>query len=96
MRQQSLFLLLLLPYLLEARRFYDDDPLQKEPAPINVAKAQPRKVSDIYDVFSHILATPGEKHRPAALVHARDVNTLGEVLEGAWYEKPLERDLGQI
>jgi hypothetical protein len=72
--------------LCDARKFYDDDPLLREPPPMRVERAHPRKLSDIYDIFSHILATPGEKQRVEKRVRAQDVNTVGEVLEGAWYE----------
>jgi hypothetical protein len=70
-----------------ARKFYNDDPLEREPAPIRVEKAKPRKLSDIYDLFHHLLKEPGEKHTLQRRVPAGDVNTLGEVLEGSWYEK---------
>jgi hypothetical protein len=67
-------------------KFYSDDPLVREPAPMRVEKVRPRKLSDIYDLFSHVLATPGEKHTPQRAIRAQDINTLGEVYDGAWYE----------
>jgi hypothetical protein len=85
-KRRALVLAIALPCLLDGRKFYDDDPLMREPPPIPVEKAKPRRISDIYDLFSHVLATPGEKQRPEAPVGAKDINTLGEVLEGAWYE----------
>lgn len=72
---------------LDARKFYDDDPLMREPRPRPVKAAKPRKISDIYDLFSHIFATPGGKQLPGKPIPAGDVNTLGEVMDGAWYEK---------
>jgi hypothetical protein len=69
------------------QKFYSDDPLEREPAPSRVDKATPRKISDVYDLFSHVLSTPGEKHSVQRRIAALDVNTLGEVLEGSWYEK---------
>jgi hypothetical protein len=82
-----LALLICLPSVAGARKFYDDDPLEREPPPLRVEKASPRKISDYYDLFSHVAAKPGEKHTPARNVPAQDVNTIGEVLEGSWYEK---------
>jgi hypothetical protein len=67
-------------------KFYPDDPLLREPPPLPVQDARARKVSDVYDLVSHVFATPGEKHSPTAAIPARDVNTLGEVMDGAWYE----------
>src|SRR5687768_1248787 len=87
MRFVCLLLLLTCGGTLGARRFYDDDPLSHEPPPFRVDKARPRKISDIYDLFSHLLATPGQKQVPARKIVAQDINTLGEVLEGSWYEK---------
>ena len=72
---------------LAARKFYDDDPLLQEPTPLRVEKAQPRKIADIYDLFSHVFATPGEKQTDTRKLPARDINTVGEVLEGSWYNK---------
>ena len=74
--------------LLEARKFYDDDPLMREPRPHPVKNVQTRRISDMYDLFSHVFVKPGEKNteRPEK-IPARDVNTLGEVMDGAWYEK---------
>ncbi|HYP07780.1 MAG TPA: hypothetical protein VER03_16225 [Bryobacteraceae bacterium] len=67
-------------------KFYPDDPLVREPPPIRVEDARARKISDVYDLFSHVLATPGEKQSAVKRIPAGDVNTLGEVLEGAWYQ----------
>lgn len=78
-------LLTFLSGTLAAQKFYPDDPLFREPEPLRVEKAHPRKISDYYDLFLHVLAHPGEKHRPGRTIPAQDVNTLGEVLEGAWY-----------
>lgn len=70
------------------RKFYSDDPLRREPPPKNVEKLKERKVSDVYDLFHHTLQTPGGRQPEAGpAIPAGDVNTLGEVLEGPWYEK---------
>lgn len=85
MRYRVVLGLLALP--LVAAKFYPDDPLAAEPPPLPVTKAQPRKLSDIYDLFSHVFATPGEKQTPIKKIVAGDINTLGEVLNGPWYVK---------
>jgi hypothetical protein len=73
--------------LLDARKFYDDDPLVREPRPLDVDQVRARKISDVYDLFSHVLATPGEEQTPKLKVRAGDINTVGDVMDGAWYEK---------
>ncbi len=69
------------------RKFYEDDPLIFEPPPRPVEKAAVRKLSDYYDILKHTLATPGEKQVRGAPVLARGVNTLGDPMDGAWWER---------
>ena len=69
------------------RKFYDDDPLVREPQPRPVANPAPRKLSDYYDIVRHTLATPGERQGKPARIPARGVNTLGDPMEGAWWER---------
>jgi hypothetical protein len=91
-QQRVLALGLLGAAALGAQRFYDDDPLGREPAPLRVEKAHSRKLSDYYDFFWHTFAEPGE-HQPKAgkKIPARAVNTLGEVPDSGWYESRLGR-----
>ena len=42
-----------LAQLCEARRFYDDDPLLKEPKPLPVINPQVRQISDVFDFLYH-------------------------------------------
>lgn len=79
-----LVLLILAPGL-SARKFYEDDPVQKEPLPVNAANIKGRKLSDYYDFFSNTFRKPGEQQRKGKLIPARAVNTLGEVPDSAWY-----------
>jgi hypothetical protein len=69
------------------RKFYADDPLWREPAPRPVRGVAVRKVDHIYDFLDSSFVIPGRegkvaKHAPQP---ARDMNTLGEVPDGAWY-----------
>lgn len=64
-------------------KFYEDDPLIREPQPRDVKQAASRKLSDYYDILWHTLATPGEKGPKPA----EGVNTLGDPMEGAWWER---------
>jgi hypothetical protein len=79
------FLLLLLAAPLLADRFYQDDPIDKEPAPVRVEQANRRKLDDLYDLFLHSLSKPGEEQKRGKLIRAQGINTLGEVPDGAWY-----------
>lgn len=70
-----------------ARKFYDDDPLIAEPPPRAVPKAASRKLSDYFDILWHTLATPGERGTLVKPIPAQGVNTLGDPMEGAWWER---------
>jgi hypothetical protein len=69
-----------------ACKFHDDDPLIREPQPRNTTAA-PRKLSDYYDALWHTFATPGEKQRRGEWIPAQGINTLGDPMEGAWWER---------
>jgi hypothetical protein len=83
----QILLLLLTLGTLEAKKFYDDDPLAAEPPPINVEKVAPRKLSDFYDFFLNQFGHAGERNLPGRPMPAQAVNTLGEPMDGAWYVK---------
>jgi hypothetical protein len=85
MRRRSILLFAAATMYAEPK-FFSDDPLMKELPPRNVVKASERKVSDYYDYFHHTFATPGELwEKSGKKIRARDINTLGEVPDGAWY-----------
>ena len=85
MRKGLAALSILLAVSLEAAKFYPDDPLLREPEPQRVEKAKRRKLSDYYDFFWNTFARPGEKQAPKRMIRAGGVNTLDEVMDGAWY-----------
>ena len=68
-------------------KFYDDDPLDREPAPRDASKAARRKISDYFDFFQQSFAPPGEHHKPGKPIPAQAVNTLGEPMNSAWYTR---------
>jgi hypothetical protein len=63
----------------QAKKFFDDDPLLKDPAPVAVSTAEPRKISDIYDFLYQSFGKYPQEGPSLA------VNTLGEVPDSAWY-----------
>jgi hypothetical protein len=88
MRRAWIFLLLAMAVPAEpGRKFYDDDPLIQEPPPRAVPKAASRKLSDYYDILSHVLGRPGDRQKPGKWIPAQGVNTLGDPMEGAWWER---------
>ena len=56
-----LILTVLLTAAMDARKFYADDPLPHEPKPGDVGAIKSRKLSDIYDLFSHQFSETGQR-----------------------------------
>jgi len=82
----SLVILLLLSVrLVAAEKFYSDDPLQNEPRPRNAASVKPRKLNDYYDLVENSFKKRGERNTATITIRARDVNTMDEPMDGAWY-----------
>ncbi|HWQ54348.1 MAG TPA: hypothetical protein VN442_11725 [Bryobacteraceae bacterium] len=78
-------LALLVP-LAAAPRFFPDDPLWNEPAPLPVPPPRKRSINEYYDFFQNTFFTPGKELRKrGAVPPAGAVNTLGEVPDGPWY-----------
>ncbi len=85
-QQRILTAALLLPLLAGAQKFYPDDPILREPPPINVTKPVNRDINDYYDFFQNTFFTPDKeeiKHHTAGPSLA--VNTLGEVPDSTWF-----------
>ena len=82
-----------LPSLLEARKFYDDDPLWRLPPPMHAEVAVERDLSDFYDYFLYTFANPAEQHKsaPGGVIPADGVNTLGEVPDSEWFTNRIGR-----
>jgi len=82
---------LLCPLLLDAQRFYPDDPLSGEPAPMSLNDARFRKLNDYYDLFTNTFGGSGERHGQARdgnkskFIPSGGVNTLGEAMDSAWF-----------
>lgn len=67
------------------RKFYDDDPIQKDPSPLPVGKVKARELSNAYDFLQNTFSTPGEKQNKKRPIYAQGVNTLGEVPDSSWF-----------
>jgi hypothetical protein len=77
--------LLVLAVPANAQKFYPDDPLEKEPPPVATFDPGPRQLSEIMEFFSNAFGDPGERHPDRGVIPAVGANTLGEVMDGAWY-----------
>ena len=90
--RKAVIVALLIPLLLGAKKFYDDDPLEKVPLPLHVEEVKTRKLNDVYDLFENTFGQPAEKHpnkkksQPRKSIQSQGVNTLGEVADDpAWF-----------
>ena len=80
-----------------AQTFYPDDPLTAEPEPYPTFEPQIRALSEILELASNTVGSPGERHPDVGVIEAGGVNTLGEVLDGPWFvnrhaTRPLTHD----
>jgi hypothetical protein len=73
------------PALAQAPKFYPDDPLVREPDPVATIDAQARQLSELLETINSTFRPPGELHPAGGIIPARGVNTLGEVMDGAWF-----------
>jgi hypothetical protein len=71
--------------LLQAQKFYPDDPLSREPAPFPIEEANFRGLNPLYDLVTHQFGKQGERHPENGVIPALSANTLGEVMDGPWF-----------
>jgi hypothetical protein len=70
----------------QAPKFYPDDPLIREPLPYPTNAPEARALSEMLELVGSTFGTPGERHPHSGVIPAGGVNTLGEVLDGPWFE----------
>jgi hypothetical protein len=63
-------------------RFYDDDPLWREPASQDASSMKRYEPNLLYDVVENLFTRPGDRARD---VRAKNVNSVDEVPDGAWF-----------
>ena len=68
-----------------AQRFYPDDPLVREPAPLPAPDPAVRNFSVLLEAVTTTVSRQGERHPGKQVIAAQGVNTLGDVLDGPWY-----------
>ena len=64
------------------RKFYDDDPIGREPETQDASKVQAREIGLMYDLAPNLFGRPGDA---AANVRARNINTIDEVPDSSWF-----------
>ena len=64
------------------RKFYDDDPIAREPETQNAAGVQEWEIDLPYDLALNLFTRPGD---PRTNVRAGDVNTVDEVPDSSWF-----------
>ena len=64
------------------RKFYDDDPLQREPETQDASGVAARDIELLYDLPYNLFARPGGS---SARVRAGNVNTIDEVPDSSWF-----------
>ena len=72
-------------------KFYDDDPIAREPATRDASGAQERDINLMYDLGRNLFAVP----RNPTLVRAKNLNTIDEVPDSEWFtNRILARPMG--
>ena len=64
------------------RKFYDDDPLAREPETQDASGVQEWEIDLFYDLAENLFARPGD---PAPNARARNINTIDEVPDSSWF-----------
>ena len=64
------------------RKFYDDDPLQREPETQDARGAQEQEIDLFFDLAENLFGRPGDK---AADTRARNINSIDEVPDSSWF-----------
>jgi hypothetical protein len=64
------------------RKFFDDDPITREPETQDASKAQGRDINLVFDLAMNLFTRPGDS---AADVRAQNINTIDEVPDSSWF-----------
>jgi hypothetical protein len=64
-----------------APKFYEDDPIAREPETRDAATVQERDIVLSYDLAENLFTTPGDRRK----IRALNVNTIDEVPDSSWF-----------
>jgi len=76
----------LIAWPLCAGKFQDTDPAETQPPPISVSKLRSVSPGEFGDFLSHTFCKQGERNSKSKVYPAQGVNTLGEVIDSAWFK----------
>jgi hypothetical protein len=81
------------PVAAQQRKFYDDDPIAREPNTRDASGAKDRDIDLMYDLIKNMFAVP----RNPVLVRAQNINSIDEVPDSEWFTnrilaKPVDID----
>ncbi len=65
----------------QARKFYSDDPLSREPDTADASNVTERDIGLSYDLVENLFGTPGDTRK----IRALNVNTIDEVPDSSWF-----------
>jgi hypothetical protein len=65
----------------QQRKFYDDDPILREPSTRDASGAKNRDIDLMYDLAKNLFGVP----RDPKLVQAKNINTIDEVPDSDWF-----------
>jgi hypothetical protein len=63
-------------------KFYDDDPIAREPETQDASGVQDRKIDLIFDLTANLFGQPGDTSEN---VRARGINTIDEIPDSSWF-----------
>ena len=66
----------------QAPRFYNDDPIGREPDPLDASKVEPWDIGLLYDLSYQLFAT---SRRKPSNTRAKNINTIDEVPDSSWF-----------
>ncbi len=81
------FLLLFFVTSVYAEKFFQDDPIWKDPDQLPIPKPAEIEISQIYDLSYNTFRNPGDKKNSGA----ENINTLGEVPDSSWFTNRIGR-----
>lgn len=64
------------------KKFYSDDPLNREPETQDASGAKPWDIDLVWDLAYNLFANPGD---PTPNVRAKNINTIDEVPDSSWF-----------
>jgi hypothetical protein len=64
------------------QKFFEDDPIAREPETQDASKAQGRDINLLFDIAPNLFSHPGD---PAEDVRAKNINTIDEVPDSSWF-----------